>query len=207
MFVRNTSVWKLCTLLQNWKTLPNIDNNGSYTGLANQQVNKNWLTTTITVVVTTRMFAKTVLGVHSLPLRAPGCWSRPTETVVESVCDPYRVSQSDVWSICSMPESKFDTVSPYTSKTTHQSSQSKVPKTFYLSLWATLLGLMVPRLSPSIPTYQPFHQFVLKKKEIYVIMFSKNYPQHPQAIQINNPILLERMQSSNRKWEMCQHRL
>lgn len=88
-----------------------------------------------------------------------------------------------------------------TSKT-HQSSESKMSETFYLSLWATLLWLMAWWLSITAPRPPHLLSYIcINLHTIWKITndnILKNYSQYPSAIQMNNFIL-----KGDRKSRMC----
>lgn len=82
---------------------------------------------------------------------------------------------------------------PSTSKT-HQSSQSKMSETFYLSLWAILWWLIVRWSSPSVPIPHPLSYPCINLHTMWKITndnILKNDSQYPLAIQINNSLLLK----------------
>ena len=119
-------------------------------------------------------------------------------------------SGCDVWSICSLPERKFDTDSPHTSKT-HQSSQSKVSQTFYLSLRGTLRWLIVRWSSPSVPNPLPLSYPCINLHSMWKIANDnvlKNGSQYLLAIQINNFLLPKggnKIEQTATERKMCQH--
>lgn len=114
----------------------------------------------------------------------------------------------DVWSICSVPERKFDTGSPPNFKNTSIKSVKNVRDLLLVIVgyFVVIDGLMVVSLSP-YPAPHPLSYSCINLHTMWKITNDnvlKNDSQYPLAIQINNSLLLKRREQNRQaatEWE------